>query len=364
MTRERIISADSHVAIRDEAVLTHLPARHHEAYREARAASAARAAQKARPRREWEASGPLPVGGDDRPWEAAGRPGEYDPQARLEDMDVDGVEAEVLYSNVEAGAGFNAMEGGGRLAAFRAFNDAALDFANADPKRLLPVYLVPIVDVEEAAGEVERLAREGARAVMLPLYPVDLGLPPYFDPRYDRLWGALEETGLPISQHVGANDGLWEILRYDTTPAKGIFQSLPPIFMAEVVANWIVGGVFERFPGLKVVLVESGLGWIPFYLERLDTMKRRHGWDGYGMLKELPSFYWHRNMMATFEEDTFGVDQRHRLGVDNLMWATDYPHPDSTWPESQRVLETHFAQVPAEEARRMIGGNAAALYRL
>ena len=135
-------------------------------------------------------------------------------------------------------------------------------------------------------------------------------------------------------------------------------------FMAEVIANWIVGGVFERFPGLKVVLVEAGLGWIPFYLGRLDTMKHRHGWDHYEMLKELPSTYWHSNMAATFEEDTFGVAQRHILGIDNLMWATDYPHPDSTWPESQKVIDTHFKDIPIEEARNIIGGNAARLYRL
>jgi len=256
------------------------------------------------------------------------------------------------------------MSDGGRLAAFRAFNDAALEFASADPKRLLVVYLVPIVDMDEAVAEVERLAREGARAFMLPLYPTDLELPPYFDPCYARLWSAIEETGIPISQHVGANDALWHILQYDTTPAKGIFQSLPPVFMAEVLANWIVGGVFERHPKLRVVLVEAGLGWIPYFLERLDTMKNRHGWDRYEMLSELPSHYWRQNMLATFEEDTYGVSQRHHLGIDNLMWATDYPHPDSTWPHSQQVLETHFADVPSEEARAMIGGTAARLYRL
>ena len=363
MASERIISADSHVAIRDDAVLRHLQRKHHEPYQQARMAYIQRLMERAKPRPGQQGGG-LPIQQQERPWEAAGRPGEYEPGARLQDMDTDGVEAEVLYSDAEAGVGFNGIEDGGRLAAFRAFNDAALEFASADPKRLLIVYLIPIVDVDEAVGEVERLAREGARAFMLPLYPTDAGLPPYFDARYDRLWGAIQETGIPISQHVGANEALWHILGYDTTPAKGIFQSLPPVFMAEVLANWIVGGVFERFPKLRVVLVESGLGWIPYFLERLDTMKTRHGWDHYEMLKELPSTYFAQNMLATFEEDTYGVSQRHRLGVDNLMWATDYPHPDSTWPDSQQVLETHFRDVPVDEARQIIGGNAARVYRL
>jgi predicted TIM-barrel fold metal-dependent hydrolase len=363
MASERILSADSHVAIRDDAVLRHLPQKYHDAYGQARMAYIQRLMARAKPK-PGEEGGGLPIGSQERPWEAAGRPGEHDPVERLKDMDTDGVEAEVLYSDVEAGVSFNSMEDGGRVAAFRAFNDAALEFASHDPKRLLTVYLIPIVDVAEAVGEVERLARESARAFMLPLYPTDLELAPYFDPKYDPLWGAIQDTGIPISQHVGANEALWQILRYDTTPAKGIFQSLPPMYMSEVLANWIVGGVFERFPKLRVVLVEAGLGWIPFFLERLDTMKTRHGWDTYGMLKELPSFYFKRNMMATFEEDTYGVSQRHHLGVENLMWATDYPHPDSTWPNSQKVLETHFSDVPGDEARLMIGGNAARLYQL
>ena len=360
MATERIISADSHVGIRDDAVLRQLASKYHESYKQARMEYIQRLMARAKRK----GSDELPISSQDKPWEAAGRPGEFDPIQRLEDMDTDGVEAEVLYSDIEAGAGFNGMNDGGRLAAFRAFNDAALEFASADPKRLLVVYLVPVVDVDEAVEEVERLAREGARAFMLPLYPTDLGLPPYFDPSYARLWSAIEETGIPISQHVGANEALWHVLRYDTTPAKGIFQALPPIFMAEVLANWIVGGVFERHPKLRVVLVEAGLGWIPYFLERLDTMKNRHGWDHYEMITELPSHYWRQNMLATFEEDTYGVSQRHRLGVDNLMWATDYPHPDSTWPNSQKVLETHFPDVPKEESRAMIGGTAARFYRL
>jgi len=362
MAKERILSADSHVAIRDDAVLRQLPEKYHAAYQAARMQYIQRMLAKAK--RKDGAESALPIAQAEKPWEAANRPGEFDPVERLKDMDTDGVEAEVLYSDVEAGISFNGMEDGGRIAAFRAFNDAALEFASHDPKRLLVVYLIPIVDIDEATSEVERLARQDARAFMLPLYPTDLGLPPYFDPSYDRLWAAIQETGISISQHVGANDALWHILRYDTTPAKGIFQSLPPMFMSEVLANWIVGGVFERFPKLGVVLVEAGLGWIPYFLERLDTMKTRHGWDHYGMLKELPSTYFKRNMMATFEEDTYGVSQRHHLGIENLMWATDYPHPDSTWPHSQEVLETHFNDVPVEEARLMIGGNAARVYRL
>ena len=124
-------------------------------------------------------------------------------------------------------------------------------------------------------------------------------------------------------------------MQADPTPFKGIFQSLPPIFMSEIVASWIISGMLERFPGLKIVLVEAGLGWIPYYLERLDTMETSHGWNTFEgkVINEKPSFYWHRQMSATFESDIVGVRNRYDIGIENLMWATDYPHPDSTWPQ-------------------------------
>ncbi|MEE9606817.1 MAG: amidohydrolase family protein [Myxococcota bacterium] len=359
MARERIISADSHVLIKDEAVLNQLASRFHDDYKGARQRFMVEMAKRMK-KKPGENVMPSP----DQPWQAAGRKGEWDPTERLADMDTDRVDAEVLYTDVMVGSAYYDMPSEKRLACFQAYNDAALEFASHDPKRLLSVYIVPIAEIDESVREVTRLAKLGAKAILLPLYPVDMGLPHYSDKRYEPLWSCIQETGIPISQHVSANQALLDILSYDPTPAKGVFQSLPPIFMAEVLAGWIVPGILARFPKLKVVLVEAGLGWIPYFLERLDNMKRSHGWDHYEMLPELASFYFQRQVYVTFEEDTFGVSQRHRLGVNNLMWATDYPHPDSTWPNSQKVLETHFADVPVDEARLMVGGNAARLYGL
>ena len=360
MARERIISADSHVTIRDDAVLGQLASKYHEDFKAARLAFMQKMA--ARMKKKPGAQSMMPS--RDQPWEAAGRPGEFDSKARLEDMDIDRVDAEVLYTDVMVGEAYYHLAPDARIACFEAYNNAALEFASRDPKRLLPVYIAPLADVDESVREVTRLAKQGAKAILLPLYPVDMGLPHYSDKVYDPLWSCFQEIGIPISQHVGASQPLLDIMVYDPTPAKGIFQSLPPIFMAEALAGWIVPGVLARFPDLRIVLVEAGLGWIPYFLERLDTMKRSHGWDHYEMLPELPSTYFRRQMFVTFEEDTFGVSQRHRIGIDNLMWATDYPHPDSTWPHSQQVLETHLADVPTEEARKLIGGNAARLYGL
>jgi uncharacterized protein len=208
---------------------------------------------------------------------------------------------------------------------------------------------------------------EHAKAVQLPLIPREQDAPPYWDSFYDPLWEVLTDTGLPISQHVGACRYLaQDVLEEDPTPFKGIIQSLPPIFMAENIADWCVSGVLERWPGLRVVLVEAGIGWIPYYLERLDTMVTNHGWDTFPgkVIKEKPSFYWHRNMAATFEQDLIGVRNRYDIGVENLMWATDYPHPDSTWPRSQEVLKEHFEGLPADEVELIAAGNATRIYRL
>ena len=143
-----------------------------------------------RPQKAKAATAPMPNMGAGAPWEAAGREGEHDPIERLKDMDTDGVDAEVLYM----GSGGEAFYGVPReylVDVFRAHNTAAIEFASVDPKRLIPVYTIPIIDVDLAVQEVERIALEGARAVQIPLSPWDMGLDPYWDEVYDPLWDVL-----------------------------------------------------------------------------------------------------------------------------------------------------------------------------
>ena len=367
--RHRIISADSHVSIPKEQVYAHLPAKLRDTVREAEAAYAAQQLaakpQKAK-QAEAIAMANLPNMGKGAPWPAAGRPGESDPVERLKDMDVDGVEAEILYVG-SGGASFAALDPKDRLEANRAVNSAAIEWAAVDPKRLMPVYILPITDIGAAVKEVGRVVASHGKAVQLPLIPREQGAPPYWDRSYDPLWEALTDTGVPISMHVGGNRYLFaDVLPEDPTPFKGIFQSLPPLAMAECIADWCISGVLERWPGLRVVLVEAGVGWIPYYLERLDTMASNHGWGTFPdkAITERPSFYWHRNMAATFEQDLIGVRLRHEIGVENLMWATDYPHPDSTWPRSQEILAEHFTDVSRDEVELIAAGNASRIYRL
>jgi predicted TIM-barrel fold metal-dependent hydrolase len=347
---ERIISADSHMLVTDERILAHLPAVHHEAFQQVQGPPEATTA------------GPDPsAGGVMLP--AAGRPGEWDPVERLKDMDLDGVDAEVLYTDTAAGSRYYSLPTDECLAVFKALNTAALEFASVDPKRLLPVYLLPLHDIDAAIAEAERIANEGGRAVQIPLYPTAAKLKPYYDLSYDPLWSALEACQLPVSLHVVPPTGVG--LGRDPTPARGIFQSVPPIFMALPMTELIVTGVFTRHPGLRVIMVESGLAWIPFMLDRLDRVYHKSRWKDRGMpLDEVPSYYWYHNMGATFEEDELGLELRHHIGVDNMFWATDYPHPDSTWPESQRVVSEQFASCDEQERDKMICDNAARVYQL
>ncbi|HLG66256.1 MAG TPA: amidohydrolase family protein [Acidimicrobiales bacterium] len=355
--RQRLISADSHVTITDDRFLEHVPGRHLEAAKEVIAQAQARMA-----------ASNMPNNRAERNWPAQGRDGDHDQAERLKDQDIDGVEAEVLYSQSTFGFDGSLFYGiadrEARMACFRAYNDTLADWIKAAPDRLIPVGVVPVMDVDDGVAELERLAGLGFRALTVPTYPDVHGFEPYWDPKYRPLLQAFAHHGIPLSLHTGATKGLQAIQQADPTPAKGIFQSLPPIHMAELISSWILGGMLPDNPDLHIVLVEAGIGWIAYYLERLDTMFRRHNWPNRGMIKELPSTFWYRQCHATFEDDKVGMRTLDLLGVGNVMWASDYPHPDSTWPESQEVVAKHFEGLPDDDKQRIVWRNAADLYHL
>jgi predicted TIM-barrel fold metal-dependent hydrolase len=369
----RIISADSHVTLPSAMVHELLSSKVREKVVAAEAELLAlmlqlkpQKAKQAELKEEREES-PLPNFGDGAPWPAAGRPGDHDAVERLKDMDIDGVEAEILYVAAPGLAAAGALDVDERVEVTLAVNTAAIEWSSIDPKRLMPVYTLPINDIAASVAEVERVVAENGKAVQVPLLARELGAPPYWDASYDPLWEILSATGVPVSQHVGGSNHLTNVIMpEDPTPFKGITQSLPPIFMAECLAGWAVSGVLERFPDLNVVLVESGIGWIPYFLERLDTMVTNHGWDTFPQkaISEKPSHYWYQNMAATFEQDLIGIKLIEELGIENLVWATDYPHPDSTWPRSREVLQNHFSGLPSDQVELIASGNAARIYHL
>ena len=206
------------------------------------------------------------------------RDGYREAHARLRDMDTDGVDAEVLYCEVSAYRYLYLLRNGSHEAT-RAFNDTLHDFASADPNRLIVNYQVPIHDIDFAVREVQRIASEGGKALQLPVFPAELGMPDYFDERYDPLWAAISETGLPIACHIGLNTALDGLADRDPTPRLILTLSCMPPSAVEALGIWLLTGILVRFPELKVVFVEPGLGWVAWYLSFLDDMVLRQGYE-------------------------------------------------------------------------------------
>ena len=223
---------------------------------------------------------------------------------------------------------------------------------------------IPIHDIDAAVEEVKRAVTNGCKSLQLPVFPSELGLPDYWDERYNQLWAAIEDSGLPICCHIGMNTALDSIAQRDPTPQKGIFVPCVPLSAAEALGMWIMGGVFERYRDLKVVFVEPGIGWVAWWLYIADDLAMRQGYD-FPAITELPSHYFHRNVFLTFIDEPNALrDARERLGVGNIMWSSDYPHPVSSWPHSHKVVDEMFNGIDPTERELIVSGNAARVWRI
>jgi len=354
----RIISADSHVAVSHDQIKARLASRYHPAYDDAVAAFGARMAG---------GSGAANVAGAAMKAaeknSAFTRAGYHDPKARLVDMDTDGVDVEVIYSEVSAFRYLPDMrEGAGE--SVRAFNDVLQEFAAVDRERLVVSYQIPIHDIDVAVAEVRRVADLGAKSLQLPVFPSEYGLAEYADDRYDPLFALIEETGLPICCHIGLNTNLDDLTRRDPTPNKGVMVPMTALTTAEAFGMWVMGGVFERFPRLKVVFVEPGLTWVAWWVFTADDMMTRQGYD-FPAISELPSHYFHRNVSLTFIEEPIALERlRDVIGVENILWSSDFPHPVTSWPNSRRIIDEQFANLPDAERDLITCGNATRIWNL
>ena len=198
----------------------------------------------------------------------------------------------------------------------------------------------------------------------MPVYPIELGAPDYYDRSYDPLWAAIQETGLPACFHIG----IAPITYYKEDPGpefmQGTIQPMSGMFTSVQYGNFILSGVFERFPDIKTVWVEAGIGWVPWWLFHLDEMKLKRNYP-FNEIPEAPSFYYKRNMFSTFIHEPFAVHNlRYELGVENIMWSTDYPHPACTWPDSRKLVDEEFAGIPDDERALIVCGNAERVWDL
>ena len=281
-------------------------------------------------------------------------PGHYEPHAKLKAMDRDGVYAEVIFPEVGAAKVCSPrIMGDDWQDMLSGFNNAMADFASVDRDRLMCAYQLLPFDIDESIREVHRVAQQGARCVQLPAFPTELGLPDYYHESYHRLWGAIQETGLTILNHLDNSEKSFEHMKRDPTPQKAIALGLPSLQLAETICFWILPGTMEKFPKLKVMFVEPGLGWLPFLFDTILDGRIIQGHYKFPELTMLPSEYFKRQMGATFMYEPMGLKAAYDyFGPDCLYWSTDFPHPATCWPNSQKQVKDQFAKAGIPEADR------------
>jgi predicted TIM-barrel fold metal-dependent hydrolase len=298
------------------------------------------------------------------------RPGCYDPKERIKDMDIDGVDAHVCFASLPGigGGGFSELpDKEYALALLRAYNDwLAEDFAATDPERLIPMAVLPLFDLNEAANEIRRMKGKGILGVALPSAPHTFeGVPAFPDPAWEPVWDALEETGMPAEIHIVSGKQDLAALQLGAGSPAEVFVHLAPSSNAQVLSVLLFSGILRKHPKLIFVSAESGIGWLPYFIERADYTHRKHRfWTGSNIEEETPSEIFRRNFLANFISDRNGIEMRHAIGVDNIMIGTDYPHTDTSWPDTQRIIKEQMGDIPDDERAKICALNAVRIFGL
>jgi predicted TIM-barrel fold metal-dependent hydrolase len=292
------------------------------------------------------------------------RLGGYIPEEHVKDMALDGIDSSIVYPST--GLLLYSIPDTDLLThIFKVYNDWVAEFCSANPKVLKGIAMVNVDEVGVGVKELERCAKLGFVGAMITVYPP--AEVPYSLPMYEPLWAAAQDLQIPLSLHIATN-----------RPGPGQeFQNLlstPPWFLSNVdhwvresIGQMIFTGVFERYPKLQVGAVEMELSWVPHFLDRIDYTytQRQIEFAPYRFKEDmLPSDYFHRNVFLGFQEDAVGIRLRDIIGVDSLMWGGDYPHPESTFPKSQEILENMLVDCTEEEKAKITGGNATRIYNL
>jgi uncharacterized protein len=294
------------------------------------------------------------------------RHGAFDGRARIEEQDIDGVDAEVIYPSQRTMAVFMAQpDEAFHLAGVEAYNAwLREEFCAPEPNRLIGLAQMPAVGVAAAVKAAEQARRDGFRGVILTSFPSGGARVTCED---DGFWEAAEALGMPVHLHahvVAAGAGAAAAGTTANSIGKVSLEMMGGAVagISDTVARMIYSEMFDRFPKLKIVLAETGAGWIPHFLEHMDDLWWRNRVWTQSRLRMVPSQYFARNFMCTFIREPFAVLNRHAIGVDNMMWSNDYPHHKNDWPYSRRIITENFVNVPAAEKTKMICTNALKLY--
>ena len=292
-------------------------------------------------------------------WEECHR-GAWDPKVRVADQERDGLGGEVLYASVGmllcTHPDFEY-----KSACFKSYNEWVSEFCSYDPKRLIGLGQTAMNSVEEGIEDLQRIKQLGLRGVMMPGNP---RLEDYDSKIYDPFWEAAIDLQLPPSFHIAVSKE--DKQRFHVRGVK--LNSFHAIIRAcqDIIGMLVLGGVFERHPKLKVVCAEADAGWMPHYMMRMDHAYNRHRFDyKYAVpLSKKPSEYLRENVYLTFQDDWSAILTRHLMNVRRLLWASDFPHSDSTWPWSREVIDKGMAEMSEQEKNLLLHDSAAELYHL
>jgi predicted TIM-barrel fold metal-dependent hydrolase len=295
------------------------------------------------------------------------RPGCYDAKARVEDMEMNWVDASLCFPTFPRFCGQTFSEAHDKelgLACIKAYNDWMVEEWCGDSRgALIPLIIVPLWDAELAATEVRRNAARGVHAVCFSEIPPHLGLPSIHGDHWDPFFAACEETRTTINMHIGSSS---------RTPAT---SGDAPVAVAATLsfnnamaslADWLFSGKLVKYPDLTLAYSEGQIGWLPYVLERADDVWREHrAWGGVkDIVPEPPSTYYYRNVYGCFFRDRHGVESLETVGVDNVTFETDYPHTDSTWPETKEVATKLFEGLDDDAIYKIVRGNAIKMLHL
>ena len=281
------------------------------------------------------------------------------PELRLQDQDLDGVQAEVLYGVL--GAAMRLKNGEVIAEVLRIYNDWVAEFCATYPDRFAGIASVASHAIEAAITEVHRVTARGV------LRGVEIScthdMKPLFDPVWEPLWVEVENAGLPLLFHTIGPQISYNYSSFGRLQQRHAFAVHITSFqlsMAKVIMEIIYGGVLESHPKLKIVIGESGIDWVPYILDHMDLEWQDQFRDLTLTMK--PSEYWRRQCFATYQSDPIGLRLLDIIGEENVMWGSDFPHPDGVWPDSQEFIEREFQNISDESKSKIICGNAARLY--
>ncbi len=285
----------------------------------------------------------------------------WDPAERLRDQDLDGVDAEEMYSGIVGGfAAGNIDDIEGRHATIQAYNDWLVDYCSHAPHRLIGMAVLPLWDVELGVLELRRVVKKGLAGAMIGVNDEKPAAHPY----YDRLWATFQDLDVPAALHIGTTVGPATHMMGMPGVDTMAWISCDAFPMAEPIAAMIMTGVFERFPKLRLVPAESQAGWWGYMNQRMDDVWKRWKFRVNNSNPHEPSFYFHRNIFTTFQEDLLAMKIKDDIGVDNMMWASDYPHFASTWGRTQEVVAQHARYLTPAEKAKIFRANAQRVYKL